>query len=106
MVNLARPSSYCGMRQWPSQCMRASLELQDHFWQKGVYQDVDNPNCPLTVLPLSSIDCQLAGGAFDTLDPPIWVTTTLSFYEMRCNTRECLCLSYLCLSRLRDSRKA
>ena len=47
------------------------------FWEAGVYRKALSLSVPPSFILFDSVNFQLARGIIDTIDPPMWMTTTI-----------------------------
>ena len=47
------------------------------FWEAGVYRKALSLSVPPSFILFDSVNCQLARGIIDTIDSPMWMTTTI-----------------------------
>jgi hypothetical protein len=54
-----------------------SPELSVDTWVYNEYAAPTDTECPPRVMPLASIQCQVARGAIKYTTPPLWITTSM-----------------------------
>ena len=47
------------------------------FWEAGVYMKALSPSAPPSFILYDSVNCQLACGLIDSVDPPMWMMETM-----------------------------